>query len=216
MPKVREKMSARRKQNGKERVVLGCGDAAHPQVGHVPEATPIGTFRVLHLEDNPGDAFLVRSLLSYEGKTAYEVTHVTRVADFLALVSSAYDVAMIDLDLPDSRGAETLERVLPYVGVLPIVVVSGHDEACFREAASVLGFEGFVCKAHLSPECITRAVSQAIGRHHRRPARASHELRPVSTSDAKPKSHSSGSQGLTPRQRLEAILPARLKLVVDA
>jgi len=64
------------------------------------------TTQVLLIEDNPGDADLVRLRL-VEGRSPVDVNCVNRLSDGLAaLTKETPSVVLLDLNLPDSRGAE--------------------------------------------------------------------------------------------------------------
>ena len=67
---------------------------------------------ILLVEDNPGDARILRELLA-EGKAdRFTLTHVDRLENGIRCLSqSAIDIILLDLSLPDSQGAETLARM---------------------------------------------------------------------------------------------------------
>ncbi len=89
------------------------------------------TTQVLLIEDNPGDADLVRLRL-VEGDSAMHVNCVNRLADGLASLSKEIPaVVLLDLNLPDSHGAETFRRVMEHSPNVPVVVLSGQDDECW-------------------------------------------------------------------------------------
>ena len=62
------------------------------------------------IEDNPGDADLVRLRL-VEDQAPVKVTCVNRLSDGLAsLTKEAPSLVLLDLNLPDSHGADTFRR----------------------------------------------------------------------------------------------------------
>ena len=66
---------------------------------------------VLLIEDNPGDADLVRLRL-VESKPDVYVNCVPRLSDALAcLDAETPSLVLLDLNLPDSHGAETFRRI---------------------------------------------------------------------------------------------------------
>src|SRR5580693_4975624 len=82
--------------------------------------------RVLLIEDNPADARLVRELLAEVDGQAFEVHCAeSMVAGLDALAHGEFDVALIDLTLPDSQGLETFETIQRHAETLPIVVFTG-------------------------------------------------------------------------------------------
>ena len=68
--------------------------------------------RILHIEDNPNDAYLIQAVLETEGI----VSHVTRVeteADFLAsLEQGGLDIILADYTLPSFDGLSALKITL--------------------------------------------------------------------------------------------------------
>ena len=64
---------------------------------------------VLLVEDNPGDARLLQVALADVDSAQFQLTHVQRVADIPdCLRNTLYDVLLLDLGLPDSKGLGTL------------------------------------------------------------------------------------------------------------
>src|SRR5437764_10238899 len=84
--------------------------------------------QVLLIEDNPGDADLVRLRL-VEGKTSVNVSCFSRLSDGLAsLASQPPTVVLLDLNLPDSHGPETFRKVLAQAPDVPVVILSGQED----------------------------------------------------------------------------------------
>ena len=82
--------------------------------------------KVLLVEDNPGDARLVREMLVEVSAGEYELTHVITLGDALdALKHACFDVMLLDLSLPDAHGLEAVNRVLNTVPTQAIVILSG-------------------------------------------------------------------------------------------
>src|SRR6266852_6435885 len=84
--------------------------------------------QVLLVEDNPGDVDLVRLRL-VESQSQTKVTCVNRLSDALeALTSEPPSLVLLDLNLPDSHGADTFRKILKHAPNVPIVVLSGQDD----------------------------------------------------------------------------------------
>ena len=80
-----------------------------------------GHAHILLIEDNPGDADLVRLRL-VEADSNIAVSCATRLSAGLAsLVAETPTMVLLDLNLPDSHGAETYRRVLEAAAGVPIV-----------------------------------------------------------------------------------------------
>ena len=67
---------------------------------------------ILLIEDSPEDTEVLREAFAKEKDTPFVVTHVARLADGLeALTRQPFDLVLLDLQLPDSNGIETLVKV---------------------------------------------------------------------------------------------------------
>jgi CheY-like chemotaxis protein len=100
--------------------------------------------RILHVEDNTNDADLVRACLEDAARDGAEIHRAHNLAEGLqALVEREIDLTLLDLDLPDSRGFETLER-LRAAASGPVIVLTANphpllvSESLKRRAYEVL------------------------------------------------------------------------------
>src|SRR5579872_5195177 len=122
------------------------------------------TTSVLLIEDNPGDADLVRLRL-VEGQAPVKVNCVNRLADGLASLSvETPSVVLLDLNLPDSRGAETFRRLMEHSPNVPVVVLSGQDDEALASKAVHLGVQDYLIKGDLSSKHLERAIRYAVER----------------------------------------------------
>jgi signal transduction histidine kinase len=122
------------------------------------------TTQVLLIEDNPGDADLVRLRL-VEGKSPVNVNCVNRLADGLASLNvDTPSVVLLDLNLPDSHGAETFRRVMEHSPHVPIVVLSGQDDEALAAKALHLGVQDYLLKGDISSKHLERAIRYAVER----------------------------------------------------
>jgi signal transduction histidine kinase len=119
---------------------------------------------VLLIEDNLGDADLVRLRL-VEGKTPVQVDCVDRLSDGLASLSSQRpSVVLLDLNLPDSQGAETYRRVLEKAPDLPVVILSGQDDETLAMKALHQGVQDYLVKGSFTSSGLDRAMRYAVER----------------------------------------------------
>ncbi len=122
------------------------------------------TTNVLLIEDNAGDADLVRLRL-VEGKSAVSVNCVNRLSDGLAsLTRETPSVVLLDLNLPDSRGAETFRRVMEHSPNVPVVVLSGQDDEALAVKAVHQGVQDYLLKGDISSKHLERAIRYAVER----------------------------------------------------
>ncbi|MGC1653800.1 MAG: response regulator [Candidatus Sulfotelmatobacter sp.] len=122
------------------------------------------TTNVLLIEDNAGDADLVRLRL-VEGKSPVSVNCVNRLSDGLAsLTKETPSVVLLDLNLPDSRGAETFRRVMDHAPNVPVVVLSGQDDEALAMKAVHQGVQDYLLKGDISSKHLERAIRYAVER----------------------------------------------------
>src|SRR3984957_19265930 len=120
--------------------------------------------RVLLIEDNPGDADLVRLRL-VESQPDVKVDCVARLADALvSLDREAPTLVLLDLNLPDSRGSETVRRVREKVPNVPVVVLSGQDDESLALKAVHQGVQDYLLKGDLSSKRLEHAMRYAVER----------------------------------------------------
>ncbi|MFO8098388.1 MAG: PAS domain S-box protein [Salinibacter sp.] len=141
-------------------------NASSPGVSDPPR--PRGPLTVLLIEDNPGDARLFAEHLS-ESRVEATVRHErTLRAGRAALRDEAPDVLVVDLGLPDSEGAATIEAVVAAAPSLPIVVVTGQDSLEAALDAQRAGAAEYLQKSNLSPALVGRTLRWAAQRHRMR------------------------------------------------
>ena len=122
------------------------------------------TTQVLLIEDNPGDADLVRLRL-VEGNSAVNVNCVNRLSDGLAwLTTETPAVVLLDLNLPDSHGAETFRRVMEHSPNVPVVVLSGQDDEVLALKAVHQGVQDYLIKGNISSKHLERSIRYAVER----------------------------------------------------
>lgn len=125
-----------------------------------PNAPPI---RLLLVEDNPGDARLVRALLAETG--GFELAHADCVAAAQAwLDENDCDAVLLDLSLPDSHGLETIDKMRALAPRAPIVVFTGLADEEVGVAAVKRGCQDYLVKGVGDGHLISRTVLYAIER----------------------------------------------------
>jgi diguanylate cyclase (GGDEF)-like protein len=123
--------------------------------------------RVLLVEDNSGDARLVRESLNdgLPGQFTVQVTESLKQAlETLRSAADEVDVVLLDLSLPDSQGLETFRAVHSLAPAVPILVLSGLNDESVALTAVNEGAQDFLRKARVDGEVLPRAIRYAIER----------------------------------------------------
>jgi diguanylate cyclase (GGDEF)-like protein len=120
--------------------------------------------KVLLIEDNPGDARLIREMIEEE-----DAPFALHCADRLALGLehlSAGETALVllDLSLPDSFGLETFAKVYAHAPTVPIIVLTGNDDQTVALSAVKGGAQDYLVKSRLDRELLLRSMHYSIER----------------------------------------------------
>ena len=120
-----------------------------------------GFLRVLLIEDNPGDARLFEEYLR-ESDTEVAVRHEQRLdAGLHALRDDPPDILVLDLDLPDSQGADTVTAAETAAPTVPIVVLTGQTNMDVALRAQEAGATEYLQKDELTPALVGRTLRWA-------------------------------------------------------
>src|ERR1700682_5330135 len=113
---------------------------------------------VLLIEDNQEDADLVRLRLM-EKNYEIEVSYADRLSTGLAaLAVKPPTVVLLDLNLPDSHGAETFREVINRAPSVPVVVLSGADDEELAIKAIHQGAQDYLVKGQFDGPQLGRTI----------------------------------------------------------
>ena len=121
--------------------------------------------RLLLIEDNPADARFIQELLRerFSGRMAIEQREELREG-LAYLDEDVPDVVLLDLNLPDSRGIDTLEAFQKHASQLPVIVLTGMaDEELGRQAVHH-GAQDYLNKGEVDGALLVRAINYGIER----------------------------------------------------
>ncbi|MGD0951246.1 MAG: ATP-binding protein [Methanotrichaceae archaeon] len=123
----------------------------------------IQPIKVLLIEDNPGDARLIKEYLSEIPCKAFEMEWVDRLSEGLKHLDGK-DVAVLDLTLPDSMGLDTFKRVHSEAPALPVIVLTGNDDDSLALKALQDGAQDYLVKGQVSGQLLARSIRYSIER----------------------------------------------------
>ena len=120
--------------------------------------------RILLIEDNPGDARLLEEMLK-EANVRFELEYIDRLSSGIAKVKSVdFDIILLDLGLPDSRGFVTLTRLNEIRPEAPIIVLTGLADEPMGIQAVQEGAQDFLVKGQVDKNLLVRSINYAIER----------------------------------------------------
>jgi diguanylate cyclase (GGDEF)-like protein/PAS domain S-box-containing protein len=122
--------------------------------------------RVLLVEDNPGDALLLKAALAGEQASSYVLERVELLKDALdRLAKGGLDLILLDLFLPDSSGLDTLKSIQEAAFHIPTIVLTGLKDGEIAMRALKEGAQDFLVKDGLDGALLKRSISYSIERH---------------------------------------------------
>ena len=127
------------------------------------------TFKILQVllvEDDPGDADLIKIALADGTGPGFHVTHRTSLEQGLEHIQNghAVDVILLDLSLPDSTGEKTVAGMREAASNLPIVILTGFDDSDFAGRMLDLGAQDYLVKGDVRGATVSRSIRYAITR----------------------------------------------------
>ncbi|MER7760961.1 SpoIIE family protein phosphatase [Streptomyces sp. NPDC097619] len=127
-----------------------------------PGAEPC--YRILLIEDDPGDALLVEELLHDTGLRFELVTRSTLAETRAELTLPATDCILLDLHLPDVSGTEAIAAVRALAPHTAVIVMTGLSEAQAGAEAMAAGAQDYLVKGRVDAELMRRTLRYAVYR----------------------------------------------------
>ena len=131
--------------------------------------------RLLLIEDNPDDIFLLQESLREVKDASFQLESVTRLAEGLArLAEGDIDAVLLDLSLPDSHGIDTIIQVSAAAPHLPIIVMTGLDDEELGAVAVREGAQDYLVKGQVAGQLLARTIRYSIHRKQAEERMAEH------------------------------------------
>src|SRR5271163_1028131 len=120
---------------------------------------------LLLVEDNPGDARLIREMFNEQGATDTELMRVGNMSEAeKCLAEHPVDIILLDLGLPDAQGLDAVRRTHAARPRIPLVVLTGLDDESLGAQALQEGAEDYLVKGQITTLRLMRALRYAIER----------------------------------------------------
>ncbi len=126
---------------------------------------PDGKLTVLLVEDNLGDARLLRHFLTEGAAESFDLEHVELLSATLdRLARGGIALVLLDLSLPDSMGLETFSAVQRAAPRTPIIVLSGRDDESLAMKTVHAGAQDYLVKGQVDSRLLVRSMRYALER----------------------------------------------------
>ena len=134
-------------------------ESAGPVAAEEPATARPGILpmRVLLVEDDEGDAFLVRELLLDAGSDV-DLVRARSLAEATEAIGADVDCVLLDLGLPDATGLDGLRTVLELSPNIAVLVLTGLDDEHRGTEAVAVGAQDYLVKGSIDGQLLTRAI----------------------------------------------------------
>ncbi len=127
-----------------------------------------GRVKILLVEDDPDDVWVMRGLLDDRWDGPFELINVGLLSDAMEIAEKRpFDVILLDLTLPDSRGLPTFLALQDRFAGVPVVVLSGYDDEQTAIKAVQAGAQDYLVKGQVDDRLLVRSIRYAIERSKR-------------------------------------------------
>ena len=121
---------------------------------------------ILIVDDDSGDVYFLRELLTDTEAEAARLVHVETLATALQKVQEEqFDVILLDFFLPGSQGVESLCRLREHAPNVPIVFLTGLKDDDLGRQMLESGAQGYLVKGQIEGAELLRTLDDVIARH---------------------------------------------------
>lgn len=125
----------------------------------------VSRLHVLHIEDDSIDALAFERILGHIYHYDFLLTQVPSLDQALdELAHTNFDIAFLDLSLPDAAGLESIRALQQNAPELPIVILSGSKDPEITLQAVECGAQDYLVKGEIDESLIVRTVRYALDR----------------------------------------------------
>lgn len=118
--------------------------------------------KLLLVEDNPGDVRLVQEALK-DSELVKELVHCDKLSIALEkLQKSQFDLVLLDLSLPDSKGLDTFFTVRKKYSQIPIIIFTGYEDETQAFEAFSEGVQTYLIKDRIDSNFLNQAIYYAL------------------------------------------------------
>lgn len=124
--------------------------------------------KVLLVEDSPSDARLLEEVLKESKTTKFEITRASRISEAKkCLEEIKFDIALLDLSLPDGCGIDTFRKIKGIKPNLPIVLLTGLDDETLAIQCVQEGAQDYLVKGQTNNKILLKSIRYAIERYNK-------------------------------------------------
>ena len=121
--------------------------------------------KILIIEDNIPDARLIKEFLSETSDGIYHIEYAARLSEGIEkILENKFDVALLDLNLPDSEGLNTVYGFIQKDKNIPLIILTGLDDLSIATKSLNGGVQDYLVKGQFDDKTLKRSIRYAIER----------------------------------------------------
>lgn len=123
------------------------------------------TKKILLVEDNPGDAELIKTILHSDTNSGFSIHVEERLSSAVSFLSdNNVDIVLLDLGLPDSQGLGALIKIKQAFPHIPVIVITGNEDESVGVKAVQNGAQDYILKGLIPRHYLIQTIDYAIQR----------------------------------------------------
>lgn len=121
---------------------------------------------LLIIDDNKADIVLIQKMLEKIGDDSLSFESASSFTEGLNYIKNIkFDLVLLDLGLPESKGAETLGNMSKLLAEQAVIVLTGLSDEQIGIDAIKMGAQDFLCKETITAVLLKKSIRYAIERH---------------------------------------------------
>ncbi|REG92821.1 hybrid sensor histidine kinase/response regulator [Algoriphagus antarcticus] len=120
------------------------------------------TIRILYVDDDPDDFFLVSSLLKRITNTSYELESATSLEESIQKLDDNFDLFLVDYKLGKDTGLELIREIKSIRKHAPVIMLTGMGTGDIDREAFTLGASDYLVKGEFDAQTLDRTLRYAI------------------------------------------------------
>jgi len=125
-------------------------------------------YRILVIEDNPGDFALVEDFLfeHIESPVITQAKNFKEVKEHLTKADCEFDIILLDITLPDNTHETLIRETMALCNDIPVIVLTGYTDFVFGVKSLSLGISDYLLKDELTALSLYKSIIYSIERKH--------------------------------------------------
>jgi PAS domain S-box-containing protein len=123
-------------------------------------------FKILVIEDNPGDFALIEDFL-FEQIEKLQIVRAKNYREAVQALSSTnnkFDVVLLDLSLPDKTGLSLINEITSLCINIPVIVLTGYTDLEFGVRSLSMGISDYHLKEELTAMSLYKSILYSLER----------------------------------------------------